>query len=207
MRPPRLVQLRGASGSGKSTAARELIAGLGRPNRWMIPGRKNPIALTFEKPVRPLCVVGHYGAVSTGGVDTISSRSQPYEVAREALRQGFDVFMEGILVSVELHRTMELVAAGVDRHDVFIDMTCAECTEWVHRRQEKAGKQRSELRQMEAFHRRIMRTHERLTLAGVDPSTLHVYSTSDVAGAEFDERAVYVRHMALARVRELLDVA
>lgn len=228
-RPPeppmgRIVQVRGASGSGKSTLVRNLMAELtdryGPPNRWYVPGRKNPIALTFQKPVdptgsdtltfskpvRPLCVVGHYGSVSTGGVDTITEKETPYRVAREAVRQGFDVLLEGIFISIEYWRTLYLHQDGFDRYDVWLDLTVEECTEWVHRRQEAAGRERTPLKQMADYHPRMMYTRSRLITAGVPVETLLAFSSHSVPIDDFVARTTRVREMALVRVKELLHV-
>ncbi len=202
LRPPRLVQVRGASGAGKTMLARALMDGLGTPQRWKVPGRREPIALTFPKPVRPLCVVGHYG-VQCGGADTIKDKQQCYDVARRALGEGFDVLVEGIFLTVELHRTVALAGDGVDRHDVFINLPIDVCTESVMLRREAAGKERRELKEMGNFHRRVMRTRTRLLEAGIDPATVHVFGGDDVTLGQ----APAVREAALAKVRSLLDVA
>lgn len=207
--PGRIVQVRGASGSGKSSLVRAVMAGLGRPNRWMVAGRREPLALTFDKPVRPLCVVGHYGPASTGGVDTIKDKEQPYAVARRAIAEGFDVLLEGIFISIEYWRTLYLHQDGYDRRDVFIDLSVEECTEWVHRRQEAAGKERKALKQMADFHPRILHTRDRLLAAGVPENTLQVASSSAFMGSSIglEERSAAVRQDALLRIRELLSCA
>lgn len=201
-RPPRLVQVRGASGAGKTMLARTLMDGLGRPKKWFVPGRRQPISLTFEKPVRPLCVVGHY-EVQCGGADTIKSKEEGYEVARTALRNGFDVLLEGIFLTVERDRTVQLQADGFDRHDVFINLPMDVCTESVMLRREAAGKERRELKEMKNFHRRVMRTRDRLLEAGIPPETVHVFGGPDVTL----ETAHVVRDAALAYVRGLFDVS
>lgn len=203
VRPPRLVQVRGASGSGKSTLARAVMDGLGgRRNKWYVDGRRQPISMTFEKPVRPLCVVGHY-EVMCGGADTIKSKEENYAVARTALGNGFDVLLEGIFLTVERDRTVQLWRDGIDRHDVFIDLPIDVCTESVMLRREASGRERRELKEMKNFHRRVMRTRDRLLEAGIPPETVHVFGG---AGIDLDH-AGFVRTDALDKVRELFDVA
>lgn len=204
-RPPRIVQVRGASGSGKTTLVRQLMAVLGRPQKWYVAGRKKPLTLTFARPgLRPLCVVGNYEAgVATGGVDTITDKETPYRVAREAARQGYDVLLEGIFISIEFWRTLYLHEAGFDRYDVFIDLDVDECTEQVYQRQEKAGKPRTPLKQMADFHPRVLHTRQRLLDAGVPEETLIVCSTNKFLGPE--KRVRRTRTEALEKVKELLS--
>lgn len=173
------------------------MAKAGTPVRWKIAGRRQPIALTF--PDRNLCVVGHYD-VTCGGADTIKSKDKCYEVAQEALDNGYNVLLEGIFLSVELHRTVALARAGVDRHDVFIDIDMENCIEAVQQRRLAEGKAIKELKQMEPFHRRIMRTRDRLLEAGIDPATIHVYSNSAHGTVGL------ARDLALLKTLELLDV-
>ena len=222
----RLVHIRGASGSGKTHLAREVMRHCGTPVRWKIGGRQKPIALTF--PAVNLAVVGHYD-VTCGGADTIKSKDKCCEVVDEALARGFNVLVEGIFLAVELHRTVELAARGVDRHDVFLDIPMADCIDSVQARRVADGKEPKELKQMEPFYRRIMRTRDRLIGAGIDPSTVHVFSAArDLMEGEpawdspirghFNCGGRYImppvpltvdqaRAAALAKTRELLNVA
>lgn len=206
--PGRIVQVRGASGSGKTSLVRAVMSGLRPMGKWYVEGRKQPICLTFQKPGRPLCVLGNYqDGIATGGVDTITEKETPYRVAREASRQGFDVLMEGIFISIEYWRTLYLHEAGFDRYDVFIDLSVDECTEQVYRRQEAAGKQRTPLKQMADFHPRVLHTRDRLLAAGVPEETLLAVSSSDF---HTDARIMAVqatRRVALDKVEELLGVA
>lgn len=196
----RLVQIRGASGSGKTHLARAVMAAAGPAQKWRIEGRRQPIALTF--PAVNLCVVGHYD-VTCGGADTIKSKDKCYEVAEAALDRGFNVLLEGIFLAVELHRTVDLARRGIDRHDVFIDIPMADCITSVQARRIADGKEAKELKQMEPFYRRIMRTRDRLLAAGIDPSTVHVFSatTSTVTGL-----VEATRDQALKKTMELLNV-
>lgn len=206
----RIVQVRGASGSGKTTLVRTMMAEMAvTPNRWYVEGRKQPIALTFNDPgrPRPLCVIGNYGERATGGVDTITEKETPYRIAREAVRQGYDVLMEGIFISIEFWRTLYLQQDGFERYDVFIDLTVEECTEQVYRRQEKAGRERTPLKQMEDFHPRVLHTRDRLLAAGVPEGTLIVCSSSQFASKPEPHRIRLTRDCALDAVRELLRVA
>lgn len=203
---PRIVQVRGASGSGKTTLARRLMEELGRPTRWR-QGRE-VIGLAFEKPVRPLFVVGDYkDGVATGGGDTLKDKELPYALAREATRQGYDVLLEGIFLSIEYWRTLYLHQDGFERYDVFIDLTVEQCTEEVHRRQEAAGKERKDLKQMADFHPRILHTRERLLAAGVPFETMPVARSRNFSPCDHDTQVRTTRDVALGQVRSLLRVS
>ena len=204
-----IVQVRGASGSGKTSLVRAVMAELGTPNRWRVEGRKQPIALTFPRPgLRPLCVVGNYAeSVATGGVDTITDKETPYAIARKAANQGFDVLLEGIFISIEYWRTLYLHEDGFRRYDVFIDLNVDECTEQVYRRQEAAGKQRTPLKQMADFHPRVLHTRDRLLAAGVPEDTLLVASSSSFHTDDRIMAGQATRRAALDKVKELLSVA
>lgn len=186
------------------------MADLGPAQRWKVQGRRQPIALTFTKPGRPLCVVGAYTpGVATGGVDTITDKETPYLIARRAIAEGYDVLLEGIFISIEYWRTLYLHEDGFRRYDVFIDLSVDECTEQVYRRQEAAGKQRTPLKQMADFHPRVLHTRDRLLAAGVPEETLIVSSTKLASpfGMGEQDRVTLVRALALKKVKELLGVA
>jgi hypothetical protein len=177
------------------------MAAAGPCNRWKVEGRRQPIGLSF--PEHKLFVVGHYD-VTCGGADTIKSKDRCYETAEAALAQGWNVLIEGIFLAVELHRTVALAERGVDRHDVFIDIPMADCIASVNARRVADGKEPKELKQMEPFYRRIMRTRDRLLEAGIDPATVHLFSS--VFHGE-DQRSIEeTRTMALNKTRELLGI-
>lgn len=203
---PRFVQLHGASGSGKTTLVRELM------KRWgpvmdvhLLNYQRQPIVqFLMNAPNRPLCLVGHYYA-ACGGADTLKSRHVPYLIAKEALDLGYDVLLEGIFLSVELHRVVALQEAGYDRHNVFIDVPIAWCEESVQLRREAAGKDRRALKQMDAFHPRIMHTYDRMSKAGL--SSLFVADGGSLdEDADHSPRgdAMRARYSALAEVEALL---
>lgn len=203
-REPRLVQLHGASGSGKTTLIRHFIRDMeiesheanravGRQDMFHSM-QKKPIAevYLFEHLPRPVVLIGHYQA-ACGGADTLKSRALPYEIAREALIKGYDVLVEGIFLSVEVWRVKALQEDAYARWNVFLDIPIEDCEESVQQRREAAGKARRPLKQMEAYHPRIMHTFNRLAGEGVD-NLVHVKEpTTDTTRAK-----------ALSMVKELL---
>jgi predicted kinase len=192
-RPPRFVQLFGASGSGKSTLVRNYIASIGGyvldVHHAM---QRQPVAQVAEKAVRPLLTIGHYNTACGGG-DTLKNKDLPYRMAREAMTKGYDVLMEGIFLSLELHRVVALQNDRYDRHSIFLDVPMDECEESVQLRREAAGSPRRPLKQMADTHPRIMRTHDRQRDSQLP--NLYVFSGD----------ADKVRHDALCKLIELLE--
>jgi len=114
-----IVQVSGASGSGKTHLMRSVMAPLGAPMRVRPkddPTKRKPSLLVWPK--HKLAVIGHYD-VSCGGCDTIKSRSRPFELARMAVDDGLNVLMEGLFVSQELHRVVALTHDGYERHNIY----------------------------------------------------------------------------------------
>lgn len=190
----RIVQVRGASGSGKTYLMRQLMEELGSPVRVRPkddPTKRKPSLLVW--PAHGIAIVGHYD-VQCGGCDTIKSRSRPYELARQVSDAGMHVLMEGLFVSQELHRSVALEADGYERHDIFLHPPIDECTANVMRRRAAVGKEAIELKQMREYHPRMMRTLERMQLAGL--GRLHVFKGT----------TEYVGHAGLNAVRDLLGI-
>lgn len=189
----KIIQVRGASGSGKTYLARQLIEPLGPPLRVRPsddPKRKKPSLLVW--PDHNLAVIGHYD-VLCGGCDTIKSRSRPYDLARRAADDGLNVFMEGLFVSLELHRSVELHKDGYDRYDIFLQPEMSECISNVNARRAEQGKEPKELKQMAGTYPRMMRTYERMVLAHLP--NLQV----------FRGKCQEITPAALTRVKEILE--
>jgi len=106
-----IVNLRGTSGSGKSTVVRRIMGLLGERERNFIDGRKQPISYTFQNGTRTLTVLGHY-ETPCGGTDTITKTDDVYALIEEAVAKGHDVIYEGIMVSDDTRRCIELHRKG-----------------------------------------------------------------------------------------------
>lgn len=103
-----IINIRGTSGSGKSTAVRSLMALFPEKTNIKIEGRKQPIGYVLRHPDREksLYVLGHY-ETACGGCDTINGMDAIYNYVREGAAQG-DVLFEGLLISAEINRTVQL---------------------------------------------------------------------------------------------------
>lgn len=109
--PPTCYNVRGTSGSGKSTMVREIMSAY-KPSfqKIMRVGRKRPIR-TIHQHVnggRELAILGHYEA-ACGGCDTINELDDVFELVRKELSNGRNVLFEGLILSGEIIRTDILV--------------------------------------------------------------------------------------------------
>lgn len=108
-----IINLRGTSGSGKSTLARRVMTAYeGARVRIMRKGRKQPIGYILprgleQKPGKPLIVIGHYES-PCGGCDTLKTYDDVFQAVRGAHENGYDVLFEGLLLTTETARLIEL---------------------------------------------------------------------------------------------------
>ncbi len=178
-----IVQVSGASGSGKTHLMRAVMAPLGSPMRVRPkddPTKRKPSLLVW--PAHRLAVIGHYD-VSCGGCDTIKSRSRPFELARSAADSGLNVLMEGLFVSQELHRVVALTTDGYERHNIYIHPPIEQCTANVMARRAAQGKPPKELRQMAEYHPRMVRAYDRLVEAKM-PNVSLLRGDAEVVGEQ-----------------------
>jgi hypothetical protein len=122
-----VVNPRGTSGAGKTALVRRIMADYG----WGNGGRAEPIRRERrERPIGyrlphplggpPLAVLGHYGAATRCGCDTIPARDggldEVFRVADECASSGHAVLLEGLLLSGEHRRS----AALARRHALYV---------------------------------------------------------------------------------------
>ncbi len=173
-----IVNIRGTSGSGKSTLARKIMAEfptriplLRQGAKADVPGPKSrPYAYLFKHPskaVDDLVVLGHYEA-ECGGCDTIPSFDAMYELAREASDQGFNVLMEGLLLSAESRRMIELAFAR-DVLVIGLDESLETCIDSVNERRWRKNPDKPGVnpKNTESKWKGTRSTMEKLTVAGV----------------------------------------
>lgn len=106
------INIRGTSGSGKSTLVRKLMEhpAYALTSRVRAQGRKQPLGYMFHRrngSGRGLYVAGHY-ETACGGCDTIPSYDENYSHIRKAHSADMDVVFEGLLISAENRRLIEL---------------------------------------------------------------------------------------------------
>lgn len=107
-----IIQIRGTSGSGKSHLVKEVMKLYANKIKYMVEGRRQPIAYTLnEIDGKPLTVIGHYEA-KCGGCDTIAVPGKSYQIIfdliKTAAQNGNDVLFEGLLISGDVNWTLSL---------------------------------------------------------------------------------------------------
>lgn len=129
-----IVNLRGTSGSGKSTVARRIIEEHGgQPIMGMVPGGKKERIVAYE--IGNLCIPGSYVNVC-GGCDTLSWKGAAdylEEKVRALAGNGYHVLFEG-LVNTAGSKRWEGVAADFPMQWAFLDTPVEVCIERVLKR-------------------------------------------------------------------------
>lgn len=124
-----IIQVRGTSGSGKSTVMREVIAGLGgKVKPVMREGRKNPLYYMIDD----IAILGHYES-PCGGCDTVGSARQVFDLLQEV--EARIVLSEGLLLSEDTKWSKQLKDLWV----VFLTTPVETCLERIRERRKKAG--------------------------------------------------------------------
>lgn len=133
-----LIQIRGTSGSGKSTVVRKFMETI---TGWVPeyrPGRKKPIL--YRAP-DGIVVLGHYES-PCGGCDTIGSAAAVAELVGQLLRNGMKpktIVCEGLLLSEDTKWTLKLAEEGVSSQVLFLTTPIDECVQRIKGRRAEAG--------------------------------------------------------------------
>lgn len=142
-----IVQLRGTSGSGKSTLARQIMEKHPDLKPVHVTGRKQPILMRGPR----LSVLGHYNT-ACGGCDTIGTMDEIYDRVRQEHARGNNVLFEGLLISSEYRRTLELHKDLGCLHLIHVQIPIEDCLESIMQRRrtaaEKRGKPLDEVKQV-----------------------------------------------------------
>lgn len=131
-----IINIRGTHGSGKSTIVKKVMEAYGGTRTsYKEKGRRRPIGYVFKdgNGKRPLAIVGHY-EIACGGADTITKMDRPFELAREAEAQGFDVIFEGALASLDFKRTVQMYHDGLPLTVIGLDTDFDLCIESINKR-------------------------------------------------------------------------
>lgn len=128
-----IINVRGTSGSGKTTLVRKVMDLYPSKVRVFTKDRKRPVGYLLSRPEgRQLFLVGHY-ETDCGGCDTITSIDRVYEIVEKATLAGHDVLYEGLLISAEYRRTVE-IDASEDHLVIALDTTLEESLASVNAR-------------------------------------------------------------------------
>lgn len=192
-----IIQIRGTSGSGKSTIVKSIMD-LYPPcgvKPVMRVGRKRPICYRLdhlEKEEPQLAVIGHYGT-KCGGCDTISTPGQSYPIIFELIRrnaeEGRNVLFEGLLISGDVKWSSKLN----DLDFLIIELTTSlkDCLDSVNKRR---------MIRMEGAYTPV-------NPANTEAKHKLIGRGCDKLNQEFGIKVErHDREAALVRVRELLNV-
>lgn len=127
-----IIQIRGTSGSGKSTIMRQVMEALGTWRPWYVEGRKRPWRYNLETPRADLTVLGHYES-QCGGCDTIGSARQVYDALQEV--DADIVLCEGLLLSEDVKWSSQLR----DLHVLFLTTSLERCLSQIQQRRKSVG--------------------------------------------------------------------
>lgn len=141
-----IIQIRGTSGSGKSTAMRKIMDLMGSWRGVYEAGRKKPILYHCVEPgwkeSKPV-VLGHYES-PCGGCDTIGSASAVYEQIIDVIEGNGDVpiLSEGLLLSEDVKWTTKLKEDGYDVRCFFLITPVERCLSQIKKRRAEAGNEK-----------------------------------------------------------------
>lgn len=133
-----IINIRGTSGSGKSTIIRSVMGMFPVITPTRIEGRRQPTGywLGDQGDSRRVYLLGHYES-ACGGCDTLPSYDVIYDMVRAAAGIGHVLF-EGLLVSEEVKRTKELENLLVVQLTTPIEV----CLEGIRERRRARGDER-----------------------------------------------------------------
>lgn len=135
-----IIQLRGTSGSGKSTVMTRIMERAGEWNSVLVPGRKKPLYYVCKD--FPLIVLGHYES-PCGGCDTIGSAGKVFELIGNVRKQfpTHDILCEGLLLSEDVKWSSQLVTSQ-KLFCVFLATDTQTCLNQIKSRREKVGNEK-----------------------------------------------------------------
>lgn len=180
-----IIQVRGTSGSGKSTVVNKVMQAIGDWDKVYIPNRKRPLCYVSSPGVLPklseawdkvhipnrklpIVVLGHY-EIACGGCDTIGSVPQVF-AAMQSLNFDYEhIICEGLLLSEDVKWSLpykdKLKA-------IFLTTPVDECLRRVVQRQNEKGREPADparvIRKLTTRVGTIERARLRLVAAGAD---------------------------------------
>lgn len=168
-----IYNIRGTSGSGKTHLVRRVMELYDRRVAYRREGRKQPIGYVYHREAgRPLGIVGHY-ETTCGGCDTIPKMEDIFELARQSAEQGHDVIFEGLLISADVNRTVELAQwaqeRGIPMEVIALSTPLQECLDSVNARRRARNPDLPPVKEKNTISKfnGVRKSLERLRQAGV----------------------------------------
>ena len=164
-----IIQVRGTSGSGKSTAVRRFMEAFVAGSHASfdpvhVSGRKKPLYYKYgEEPNESVVVMGHYES-ACGGCDTIGSAREVFEAVQEVGFKARVVICEGLLLSEDTKWSLQMPGLRA----IFLTTPLDTCLAQIKQRREAVGNDK-ELNPANTSNRvaTIERARVKLVQAGV----------------------------------------
>lgn len=131
-----IINLRGCNGSGKSTAARALLAAGASEIElapYTTPRGQRRAVLGYYVPALDLVVVGPY-RTECGGCDAVKTQDLVCDSVRLAAGHASNVFFEGVIVSTLFSRYLSLSEEVGGMTWAYLDTPIEVCLERIQRR-------------------------------------------------------------------------
>ena len=124
-----IIQIRGTSGSGKSTVMRTVMGNSRLWNAVIEPPRRKPLFYLNDS---DWAVLGHY-ETQCGGCDTIGSAKAVYDLI--GTFRGTNILCEGLLLSEDTKWTLQMSDVRV----LYLATDVEECIRRIQKRRREAG--------------------------------------------------------------------
>ncbi len=134
-----LIQIRGTSGSGKTTIMRSIMQTLMWNPTYVLEGRRKPTYYVSCGDVEGIAVLGHYESVC-GGCDTFKGYSQLLTAVRHASACCPLVLMEGLMLSDDVLQTVKMHEECGPTQCYYLVTPLPLCIERVKGRREAKGR-------------------------------------------------------------------
>jgi energy-coupling factor transporter ATP-binding protein EcfA2 len=133
-----IINIRGTSGSGKSTIVKKLMALYNTREPQMLNGRRHPISYHCELPNHVLVAIGHYES-NSGGCDSLPDLDTAFNLIKVAYACKMDSVFEGVMVSGEYKRCLELYKSGYPIHVIRLTTPLQVCLDAIQQRRAAKG--------------------------------------------------------------------
>jgi predicted kinase len=167
-----IINIRGTSGSGKTTATRALMERLGPRVPYFVEGRKRPLSYTFDEAPEKVAVVGSYESAVSGGCDTINTFDECYGEVDRLAKLGYHVIYEGVRQTSDQLRLIRLrKEGGHPCTAISLTTPLSVCLDSVRARRAARGVTEADkplnTKNTSDKHRRMLQTNPQLVRGGV----------------------------------------
>lgn len=139
-----IINIKGCSGSGKSTIVRRIMEQYDTVVHINTKDRKRPIAYKCTNPdkSKDLYVLGHY-ETACGGCDTIKKMDDVFQLIRDYSDGGKNnVLFEGLLLTADVNRSVALHAEGYEILTIGLSTPLELCLQSIGLRRHEAWQQK-----------------------------------------------------------------